>query len=372
MRREQPASALVERLSPTSFEILHECKLRFAFGQQPSRHAFGGTPATRLGTVCHNVLDEAVRTGILQLEDWRSRIEQLWDSQLAEFTRRERLSDDPARWPGYQLKRARLFHVAGRIRELLEALPADTELLTEQPLAAEGGRLYGRPDLIIRSTERHQIIDYKSGGVMDRETNQPRDAYARQLQLYAFLEHDASGTWPTSAHLFPLQGAPVEIDIEAERCSEVAAQALDELAAYNAVVPLTPEANPTPAHCRWCPHATVCGPFWEACDESWAPTVLAAAGRVTRVFQTPLGGVTVYFDVDSGSVKEEGLLIKNIDPALHEDTLRAVEGGEVAATGLVADDRGSGYWLGSAGTFAASATTEADGAAQFGQVRNGD
>jgi hypothetical protein len=354
VRREQPASALVERLSPTSFEILHECKLRFAFGQHPSSHAFGGTPATRLGAVCHNVLDEAVRNRTLQLEDWRSRIEQLWDSKLAELACRDRLSDEPTRWPGYQLKRARLFHVAGRIREFLEALPADAEVLTEQPLTAEGGCLYGRPDLIIRSTERHQIIDYKSGGVMDRETNQPREAYARQLQLYAFLEHHASGTWPTSAHLFPLQGAPVEIDIEPERCSELAAQALDELAAYNAMVPLTPQADPTPAHCRWCPHTTVCGPFWDACDEAWAPTLLAAAGHVTRSYGTPLGGVTVYLDVEVGSVTEKSLLIKNVDPALYEGADRAAEGIEVAATGLVADDRGSGYWLGSSGAFAAS------------------
>ena len=363
MRREQPASALVERLSPTSFEILHECKLRFAFGQHPSSHAFGGTPATRLGTVCHNVLDEAVRDRTLQLEDWRTRIEQLWDSKLAELARRERFSDEPTRWPGYQLKRARLFQVAGRIREFLEALPREAEVLTEQPLTAEEGRLYGRPDLIIRSSERHQIIDYKSGGVLDRETNQPREAYARQLQLYAFLEHETSGTWPMSAHLFPLQGAPVEIDIEPERCLELVAQALNELEAYNTAVPLTPQADPTPAHCRWCPHTTVCGPFWEACDESWASTLLAAAGHVTRSFGTPLGGVTVYLDVDSGSLDEESLVIKNIDPALHEDAGRVAAGDEVATTGLVADDRGSGYWLGASGAFAGAASTPASGRA---------
>jgi PD-(D/E)XK nuclease superfamily len=260
VRREQPASAPIERLSPTSFEILHECKLRFAFGQHPSTRAFTGTPATRLGTVCHNVLDEAVQRQILQLDDWRSRIEQLWDTKLTELARRDGLSDDPTRWPGYQLKRARLFQVAGRIREFLDALPTEAEVLTEQPLSAQDGRLYGRPDLIIRSTQRHQIIDYKSGGVLDRETKQPREAYARQLQLYAFLEHEASGSWPTSAHLFPLQGASVEIDIEPERCSELAAEALNELDAYNTAVPLTPQASPTPAHCRWCSHTTACGP----------------------------------------------------------------------------------------------------------------
>jgi CRISPR/Cas system-associated exonuclease Cas4 (RecB family) len=357
VRAEWPASAEVERLSPTSFEVLRECRLRVAFGQQPTAGAFSGTPATRLGTACHNVLDEAVREQILQLEDWRDHVERLWDRELAaeeEHLRREGTVENPKRWPGYQLKRARLFQVAGRVREFLRALPADAEVLTEQPLSAAEGRLYGRPDLIIRSAERHQIIDYKSGGVLDRETKRPREAYVRQLQLYAYLEHEASGSWPTSAHLLPLHGAPVEVDVDPRRCSQLAAQALDVLDAYNAAVPDTPPASPTPGHCRWCPHGSECEPFWEACDESWAPTLIAAAGAVTRAFATPLGGITVHLDVARGSLGRSDLAIKNIDPTLFDHAQDLKEGDEVAAVGLIADDRGSGYWLGAGAILSAT------------------
>jgi hypothetical protein len=355
VRTEHPASTEIARLSPTSFEILRECRLRFGFGQQRSNGSFRGTPATRLGTVCHAVLDKAVRDGHLQSEGWRKLVEQLWEAELA--VERERpvaagVTDEPKKWPGYQLKRARLFQVAGRVREFLQELPPGAHVLPEEPLEAGNGLLYGRPDLIIRGPGRHQIIDYKSGGVLDRETNRPREAYVRQLQLYAYLEHAASGSWPTSAHLFPLHGAPVEIDVDPRLCSELAAQAFDAANVYNAAVPDTPRATPTLEHCRWCPHATVCASFWEACDESWAPWVVAAVGVVTQVFATPLGGITLTLNVEAGSVNEQKIVIKNIDPAVFEDARELNAGDEVAAAGLVADERGSGYWLAAAGLYA--------------------
>jgi hypothetical protein len=352
VRTSQPPSAEIARLSPTSFEILRECRLRFGFAQQRSNGGFQGTPATRLGTVCHTVLDKAVRDGLLQSESWRRLVEQLWEAELD--LERERaaaagVTDEPKKWPGYQLKRARLFQVAGRVRDFLHELPPGTTVLTEEPLVASDGLLFGRPDLIIRGRGRHQIIDYKSGGVLDRETNRPREAYVRQLQLYAFLEHATSGSWPTSAHLFPLHGAPVEIDVDPRFCSELAAQAFDAAGAYNAAVPDTPPATPAPEHCRWCPHATICASFWEACDESWEPAVVAAAGVVTQVFATPLGGTTLTLDVQAGSMNERRIVIKNIDPEVFQETRELNAGDEVAAAGLIADERGAGYRLGRGG-----------------------
>jgi CRISPR/Cas system-associated exonuclease Cas4 (RecB family) len=311
--------------------------------------------------MCHNVLDEAVRTRDFRREDWRRHVEQLWDREVvAEKERgpREGVIDAPTRWPGYQLKRARLFQVAARVHELLEVLPPEAEVLTEEPLTAADGRLYGRPDLLIRRTERHEIIDYKSGGVVDRETNRPREAYVRQLQLYAYLEHEVSGSWAAKARLFPLQGTPVEIDVDPQRCVELATQALEAMDAYNAEVPRTPPASPTPDHCRWCPHAGVCEQFWQTCDASWAPMIIAAGGVVTRVFTTPLGGTTVYVNCQMGSVSESTIVIKNIDPFLYPDARELNAGDEVAAAGLVADEHGSGFWLRSAGIFSATRSSD--------------
>jgi len=351
VRFEQPPSALVERLSPTSYEVLGSCRLRYSFGQQPGAGTFRGTPAARLGTICHQVLDEAVRGAVFETDGWREEIEQLWDRALAaEETNAaaDGVTEEARRWPGYQLKRARLFHVAGRLREFLGVLPRDAQLLVEQPLTAADGRLYGRPDLVIRSPGQHQIIDYKSGGVIDRDSKQPREVYVRQLQLYAFLEHEASGEWPATAHLVPLQGSPVEIDVDPDACTGLATQALQALDAYNDSVPATQPASPTPENCRWCSYPIICSAFWDRCDEAWAPAIAAAAGVVTHAFATPLGGMTAELQVTAGSLAEPSIVIKNIDASEHVDAARLAPGVEVAAVGLVADQRGTGYWLGNA------------------------
>jgi CRISPR/Cas system-associated exonuclease Cas4 (RecB family) len=286
------------------------------------------------------------------LEGWKDDVGRIWDAELAlEHMRVQAagVADEPRMWPGYQLKRARLFHVAGRVRELLVGLPPDAAVLTEEPLSAASGLLYGRADLIVRSSSQHQIIDYKSGGVLDRDTKRPREAYVRQLQLYAYLEHETSGSWPLSAHLFPLHGVPVEIDVDPEICSALAREALAILGEYNQAVPAVQPADPSPMHCKWCPFAAVCGSFWDACDSTWAPDLLAAAGMTTRQFTTPLGGLTVFIDIGAGSVVGDEVVIKNIDTAVFSDARGLVSGDELAAVGLVADDRGSGYWISGAG-----------------------
>lgn len=79
---------------------------------------------------------------------------------------------------------------------------------------------------------------------------------------------------------------------------------------------------------------------------------------MTQAFATPLGGITLYLDVQRGSVSKQTLVIKNIDPALHKDARELSVGDDVAATGLVADERGSGYWLGGAGVFTANRSSE--------------
>jgi PD-(D/E)XK nuclease superfamily len=226
-------------------------------------------------------------------------------------------------------------------------------VLTEQPLSADGGVLYGRADLVIRGKERHQIIDYKSGAVVERDTQLPRAAYVRQLQLYAYLEHASSGSWPSTAHLFPLHGAPVEISVEPAECTSAASDALTALHDYNAAVGAPQPARPSPEHCKWCAAAPVCDAFWQACDQTWSPSVCAVSGTVTSAFGTDLGGTTIHVDQRAGSLSGDGsIVIKNIDSGVLGDRVLLAPGDEVAATGLVPDGRGTGYWLRAAGALA--------------------
>lgn len=328
--------------------------MRFALGQHGTRR-FVGTDATRLGSICHAVLDRAVSDGVFASSDWKAKVAALWvDAVAAEESRAiEAGITKPAQaWTGYQIKRARLLKVAERLRGFLEELPPGTEVLTEHALSAEGGRLFGRADLILRGEGVHRIIDYKSGGVTDVE-GKTRAAYVHQLQLYALLEHADSGSWPDTAHLFPLQGAPVEIDVEPSECIRRGQEALDLLDAFNAAAPGQQPASPSPALCRWCDHTTVCSAFWRACNESWATELLAASGTVQRSFTTPVGGTTVLLDAVAGSVASGPTFVKQIDSAVFPDAAHVSVGATVVVTGLRADEHGGGYQLLRTGGFRA-------------------
>lgn len=333
-----PGSSVLPRISPTGYEVLRGCRLRMAFGQRHAGASFHRTPAMRLGDVCHHVLDDAVRTRALLSPEWKEEVRLLWETYAEaeeQSAEAEGAHEPVARWPGYQLKRARLFQVAGRVRELIAALPEDAEVLTEAPLSAFEGRLFGRADLVIRGETVRRLIDYKSGSVIDRESLEPRESYVRQLQLYAFLERESSGAWPTSAHLLPLHGPPVEIAIDAATCTAVAADAIASLEMFNAAAPGEQPASPARATCGYCQYAAGCYAFWSVCDGSWAPDVLAASGRVERAFTTPLGGVSLRLAVEKGSLEADAITVSGIDPALHPAALAADVGSELAAVRLV-------------------------------------
>ena len=180
-----PPSRPIRRISPSSFEILRACRLRAAYAQE--LHGVGlRAPALRLGSAAHRVLDDLVASRALLADDWRDQAERRWDQEIKrESAESEEAGErarwgEPERWPGFEVKRARLLRLVGRLRELVSALPAAAELLTEVPLEAYEGQLYGVADLVIRG-DAHAIVDYKTGGVIERDSGEIRASYARQL-----------------------------------------------------------------------------------------------------------------------------------------------------------------------------------------------
>ncbi len=249
------------------------------------------TPATLLGQACHDALDDLIESGALRTDTWAEAAEAAWRAAIARVMADAHDDNPPEHLPGYQIKRVRLRQIAGRVRELLLAPDADgADVLAEETLEGAGGRLFGRPDLIICGDTAHRVIDYKTGQVADKESGAVKDAYARQLQLYAFLERERSGSWPTSAHLLPFSGQPVEVDVAPEQCEAVAEEAVELLDAFNATVPGHQPANASPGTCGFCPFSARCPALWASCGSSWAPDLVATAGTAHDVFTT-VGGL---------------------------------------------------------------------------------
>lgn len=352
-----PSSRDLVSLSPTAFEAVRLCRLQGAFRQQGNGSPASRNPTQVLGDLCHEVLEELVKTGAIREEGWAETLDPLWRrvadrtaEQVHQVPHDPSLDGPPTQWPGYVIKRARLAKAARRLHDLLDTVGHGAEFVSEIPLSSADGRLHGRPDLIVRDATQTWIVDYKTGSVVDEDGLTPRPAYVRQLHFYALLEWENAGRWPTYGFLVPLNGPILEVAIDPAVSSGIGRDALQVIDSFNAVVPGAQPAAPGPIACRYCAWATRCGPFWEACDSSWDAPMLAAAGVVQSAVRTAIGGVSLVLDVHAGSVDTESVVVRNVSLAEHPNVAEVSEGTAIALVNLRRLNRSEEYGLPAWGT----------------------
>ncbi len=334
-----PASAPLEWLSPSAYEVLRTCPLRLSYARSMPPARSSPTPQRVLGDVCHQVLERLTASGRIRDPDLDAAIsaeleEALQDaeSQLGR-SRPRSLAGPPSTWPGFATKRARLRKAAVRLHALLVKAGPDAEWLFEQPLTALAGRLRGRPDLVVRSRDQHWIVDYKTGPIQE-EDGLPKSAYVRQLRLYGVLERAAAGELPSRAYLVPLKGEPLEVPLSERECHDVVEDLVREVSRYNATAPSPQPGSPSAEACSWCPFAGGCPDFWATCDANWAPKLVAARGVVVRVQQTVIGGATVAIEVRDGSVAADQIVVRGISASEHPSVAEIEPGCQISIRGL--------------------------------------
>jgi hypothetical protein len=324
-------------LSPTGYNVLLECGLHFWFSRHPPFGRGHQSAAATIGEICHQVMNTGISSGAWKKPQWRPDLERYWEEAVSSF--KASVPDGhparklpPERWPGFELKRARLLNLFGRVRDALATLPLDADVMTEVDLQSADGTLRGRADLIVRSQTNHFLIDFKTGGVLD-EVGAVREHYVSQLQLYAFLEFEVSGTWPNSARLYPLQGPPVEIEVSPTACSALAAEARRLLKTFDEHVGAAP-ASPSPEHCHQCAYACHCDAFWQAIDTKWASSLLALRGNAGPVSHGQIPVISFDVQPDGGSCGADPLQIRALDLLEHPIAAALREGDGVRLVGL--------------------------------------
>jgi hypothetical protein len=231
------------------------------------------------------------------------------------------------------MARARLRNVAIRVREILSPLGGEVELICERRMEALEGRLIGKPDVVVKAHGAHWILDYKTGGVIDLETEEPRNEYVAQLQLYAVLEHARSGEWPTRGVLLPFAQRMVDIELDPITCKQLADQIAAVIEEFNDRAPEAQPPSPSTDNCQWCGHPAACAAVWESCDETWAPQVTMVQGVVAEAARSELGVVTIVLDVEGGTLPVSRIAIL-ADPRLFAGLDEIEEGTQVRASGL--------------------------------------
>jgi len=155
------------------------------------------------------------------------------------------------------------------------------------------GRLAGRIDLIRYTSSGMELVDYKSGLVMqqdeaDGNTQQLQEQYERQMLLYAALAHENEGQWPAMVTVESLIDGPHAVNFTPEASEKAVKEALQLLDTYNRKV-ARGEIRGTPNEncCRWCSFKALCRDFLEAANESWASPLKTVIGRLVSVHADP-------------------------------------------------------------------------------------
>jgi hypothetical protein len=338
---------LIPATSPSLVESMRACLLRAGMSKTPGIWAYVlSNPKAWLGTAYHSVLK---RLPELSGAEGPSRLQELWQQEIGRLE--QQASGHPLNrrygagtsWRGYYLVletlKIRAANLAPAQRVQIGNSAAQT--FREEDIVGFGGKLKGKPDL----GRGDEIIDFKTGNiyeVADEEDTSPalKQAYVRQLRLYAYLIHEATGRWPRRGLLYPIAGPPVEIDVDPPACVQEATEAVALLDRYNALAAQASDpaalASPSPDACRWCPFKMLCPAFWGSVGEGWALDGDAVTGALLAPPQPIHGeaGFSLSIAVDGGTVPHAAITLAPLPAAVHPNLAGLTAGSRVRVTGL--------------------------------------
>lgn len=329
-----PALQPFRRASPSRYTSLRECALREAWSLCWRPPLLPKSPAARLGTTIHGLLESASKG---ELEDGRASILQLrWDAllQSTEYAMSQSWLEKsllPLRLsvPDFEVRRLRglasAAAIAEDVRDSRRRLSADRTTGNEVWVASGNGLVGGYIDCVVETATDLIIRDFKTGAILDAdEPDSVKACYQDQLKLYAALYQSSFGRWPTRLELIPLRGAAIRLSFTPAEClallnaASTFLEQLNEkieqlkLATDPMVQPAYALAAPAPDTCRFCEYRPACLPYHErrgmATTENWPRDVI---GELVEL--RPLGNGKLSLSVSDPSLGPP-VNVRGIDP----------------------------------------------------------
>lgn len=338
-------------LSPSGYQTLLACGLRYVWEEAREPPRLPGSPAARLGGAVHDLLARAGR-GAVPPDD--SQVRQAWRETVEAVEGRMRQSwlERPfvplrSRVRHYEETRVAAVRLAVAIARRSESRPGGRGqggLPPEARLTSADGTVSGRIDIALWTPDGVVIRDYKTGGVLDDAEDGEQEikvGYQLQLKMYAALHADARGEWPVGLELMTLAGEITPVPFTQAECvalfDEARSRAADLWRCVGEVrvgrAALTALATPGEA-CRWCRYRPVCPAYrpWTESQlpaDSWSRDVW---GIVRGVSTTRRSLAVVELDTPRGPLQ-----LIDLDPA--PDRNPALTGMTCGATAAVFDAR---------------------------------
>ena len=269
------------------------------------------SPASRLGTIVHQLLEEAGR-GRLGTHAERT-IDERWQELVANAEQAMTQTALEAHFvplretvPKYEVVRLRAEARAGELAQDFpdtgpraadaRANPYGYELRVE----SADGLIAGRIDRAVPTQAGPVLQDYKSGAIFSIRQGEGqqeiRPEYADQLRLYAALYYEATGTWPSKLELVPLAGQPMKIPLSTTESLNLLDQAKSLLANVNEQLERDADdwdavevslAKPSASACRFCSYRPACAAYLssthEEGDRDGPADVVGAFEALTRL-----------------------------------------------------------------------------------------
>lgn len=296
-RTSGPSPGVKEQISPTGYEEIRLCFLRFAFRQDGkfSKHQIPN-PASVLGIASHKLYQELWNGSLLGTNNVRSRLETMWDEEVATgFARMKEAASgevpDPKTWPFYQVKRISTILDIVRITSGDESSRESSSSSTQAEvwLKGHGGLMIGQADVIHTSEAGTEIVDYKTGRIFDSEESSNgestlKPAYKRQLLIYSDLYHEMYGVWPFRATISSLNDGSFSIVPDPVEAGKISSEAMDLLRQFNQQAAMDAfEASPSEEACLYCQFKAVCTAYLGRSEVGWRSTGTTVRGTVKGI-----------------------------------------------------------------------------------------
>jgi CRISPR/Cas system-associated exonuclease Cas4 (RecB family) len=273
----QPALLPLRRISPSRFARLKVCALQEIWAASGTPSFLPRNPLAILGTVAHQVLEDAGReNGFVATERWTRRIAAL-NKELHKSWLEKRLVPLERVVPKYEVLKLRTCARAEQVAAVVKKHRSGShvpgigfEIWVESKDKCVGGWV----DSARQGKTGIELRDFKSGELFEQDDGTERRrlkvGHQVQLKLYAALYFQTYGVWPSTIQIIPLAGAALEVPFTQSECKDLLDEATQTLKSLNASISdqqtVQPEtfASPSPQSCRSCGYRPVCSRYQEA------------------------------------------------------------------------------------------------------------
>ena len=272
--KDLPSLKPLKRVSPSRYTQLRACALREIWTAGGSPRLLPRNPATILGTIAHDLLEEAAHRHLVDIYHPLGR----W-GELAEIAN-QALKHSWLEASLYPLEKSAKMYEVLKIRACARADQVSSAKQTasfSKPVRGTGFEVWVESqDKIVggwidsaRMVKGGIVLsDFKSGDVLERpqgiQQSQLKESHTVQLKLYAALYFETYKTWPIAIQVVPLSGARLDVPFTDEECGSLLEQASLVFRETNSRISAqSPSdydsfANPSPSNCRFCAYRPAC------------------------------------------------------------------------------------------------------------------